>query len=227
MDIVYICRDGDNEELRYSIRSVVKNLKHDNIWVVGGKPDWYIGNHIPVYQNSRKYDNARKNLKVVSLSDEISENFILMNDDFFIMKPMEHVEIWHGGSLWDKSERRMQLEPYSTYGKYLRETYKTIKHLGIDEPLDYELHTPLPTTKTSIAEALKHEGLWRSISANVSGIGGDQHEDVKLYTPGSLLHKSINNLDHMTYMSCDDRSFNILLNSHLLSAFPNKTKYES
>ena len=62
MDLVYICGPGDNEELRYSIRSAVKNLKFDNLWVVGGKPKWYVGNYLEVIQNKSKYTNARNNL---------------------------------------------------------------------------------------------------------------------------------------------------------------------
>ena len=55
MHFVYICKDGENEELRYSIRSVLKNTKDAVIWVVGGKPNWYIGNYIKVIQDQNKY----------------------------------------------------------------------------------------------------------------------------------------------------------------------------
>ena len=48
MDFVYICKEGVNEELKYSIRSVVESFPESNIWVVGGKPDWYTGNYIQV-----------------------------------------------------------------------------------------------------------------------------------------------------------------------------------
>ena len=89
MDLVYICRSGDNEELRYSIRSMVANVPHDNLWVVGGKPSWYIGKHIPVKQSDDKYDNARNNLKAIVESSEISDRFILVNDDFYVTKPIK------------------------------------------------------------------------------------------------------------------------------------------
>ena len=89
MDIVYICRDGDNEELRYSIRSAVKNLPHDNLWVVGGKPDWYSGPYIEVPQDKAYYRNARTNIRTIIKSNKISNTFILMNDDFFIMNKVD------------------------------------------------------------------------------------------------------------------------------------------
>jgi len=49
MDFVYICKDGVNEELKYSIRSVVESFPETNIWVVGGKPDWYTGRDISIF----------------------------------------------------------------------------------------------------------------------------------------------------------------------------------
>jgi hypothetical protein len=72
MDFVYICKDGINEELRYSIRSVVESFPDSNIWVVGGKPDWYVGNYIKVDQKLTKYKNALYNLKAITESEEIS-----------------------------------------------------------------------------------------------------------------------------------------------------------
>ena len=61
MDFVYICKDGVNEELKYSIRSVVESFPEAIVWVVGGKPDWYIGNYIKVEQKESKYKNTRIN----------------------------------------------------------------------------------------------------------------------------------------------------------------------
>ena len=81
MDFVYICRSGDNEELRYSIRSVIRSFPKANIWVVGGKPVWYKGNYIIVEQNQDKYTNALNNIIAICNSKEISVSFIFMNDD--------------------------------------------------------------------------------------------------------------------------------------------------
>ncbi len=88
-DFVYICKDGANEELKYSIRSVVESFPEANIWLVGGKPEWYTGNYIEVEQKDSKYKNAVKNLQIICLSQEISESFILMNDDFYIIKKIK------------------------------------------------------------------------------------------------------------------------------------------
>ena len=82
MDFVYICRDGDNEELRYSIRSVIHSFPEASIWIVGGKPKWYSGNHIEVKQNSVKYKNAVSNLLPICNSEEITDRLLYEKDVF-------------------------------------------------------------------------------------------------------------------------------------------------
>jgi hypothetical protein len=116
MDCVYVCRPGDNEELRYSIRSVVANMPHDNLWLVGYKPSWYMGNFISVPNTTTKFENIRLAIKAAAEHNEISDNFILMNDDFFVIKPANPEVVLHGGLLTDKISRyRSMLET----GRYL------------------------------------------------------------------------------------------------------------
>ena len=102
MDIVYVCRPGENEELRYSIRSISNNLKYGNLWVVGYKPSWYIGNFLPIKDIGSKFNNIKNCLEVVSESQEISEDFVFMNDDFFLLQELDELQTYHGGLLLDK-----------------------------------------------------------------------------------------------------------------------------
>ena len=113
MQYVYVCRPGENEELRYSIRSVEANLPSGEIWVVGGKPSWYSGNYIPVDQVAGKQNDAIKNLFTIVESDKIQENFVLMNDDFFVVKPVSKIKIYHGGTLENKITIRQDFTPGS------------------------------------------------------------------------------------------------------------------
>ncbi len=226
MDLVYICRAGENEELRYSIRSAEKNLKFDNLWIVGDAPDWYTGNLIKVDPVGTKYIVARKNLKTLANSDQISEDFILMNDDFFIMQPMDTVSIWHGGRLDEKIKYRKVIASNSSYTNLLSETYTVLRRQGHRSALDYELHTPLPMTREGLRNVLGYGGLWRSLYGNLSGIGGEQHEDVKLYHPASILYKEIKDIETTPYLSSDDASFAIL-SYELNKRFPEPSSYES
>jgi hypothetical protein len=229
MDFVYICKDGDNEELRYSIRSVNASFPEANIWVVGGRPGWYVGNYIKVDQTLTKYKNAFYNLKSITESSDISESFILMNDDFYIVRKIDSINTYHGGSLLEKINLYQKINSNSGYTRKLSATYKKVVSLGIEDALDYELHVPMIMEKEKLKEVLKYQDqfLWRSIYGNLFNVGGEQIEDVKVYTKGPLVLKSYNlkKEDHI-YLSSADTSFDLILNSILKKQFTTKTKYE-
>jgi hypothetical protein len=229
MDLVYICRDGENEELRYSIRSAVKNLPHDKIWVVGGKPDWYTGNHIQVNQTRSKYANARNNLKAVCSEEGISDSFILMNDDFYIINKVRSVPYMYSGTLDDKIENREGTFNGNSYTTLLRETLGYLSRKKKSLILDYELHVPMVMEKKKLEKILKLSGLWRSIYGNIFDVGGIKIRDVKVYTKTNKFYNSsydINNLEY-DYLSSDDSSFEMVKSSVLEKRFSSKTVYEA
>ena len=92
LDIVYFVKDSpENEELKYSLRSVEKNFPHKHVWFIGGKPKslepdkW-----LPVKQNQvTKWANTSMLLRSACENPEISDDFVLFNDDFFILYPVE------------------------------------------------------------------------------------------------------------------------------------------
>jgi hypothetical protein len=229
MDLVYICRNGENEELRYSIRSAVKNLPHDKIWVVGGKPDWYTGNHIEVDQGKAKYTNARNSLKAICNSEDISDSFILMNDDFYIINKVDSVPYMYSGTLDDKIEQREDIFSGNTYTTLLRKTLGSLSRKKLDFVLDYELHVPMIMEKRKLEKVLMLSGLWRSVYGNIFNVGGIQVKDVKVYDKKDKFHVNsydINNLES-NYLSSNDDSFETIKSLILEERFPFKTVYES
>lgn len=227
MDLVYICRDGENEELRYSIRSAVKNLPHSKIWVVGGKPDWYGGNFIPVKQSGSKYSNVRNILEEIKNNNLISNKFILMNDDFFIIRPIKKLKKFHGGSLQSKVELHQDLAMRSAYTSLLQQTYMRLIKMGIKNPLDYDIHVPMEMSRKGLGEAMKGNSLWRSAYGNIFAIGGRRIDDVKVYDSGPLKSKSY---DFATlkydFISTDDSSFELVKDTILAQMFPEPSGYE-
>jgi hypothetical protein len=227
MDVVYICRSGENEELRYSIRSAVKNLKFDNLWVVGGKPGWYSGNHIKVDQNKSKYSNARNNLKAICSSSEISDSFILMNDDFYIINKVDNVPYMHGGLLSDKIKRYEQLTGGTRYVLMLNKTLSNLSRKLKKDILDYELHVPMVMEKEKLLKIVDVPDFWRSRYGNTFSVGGEEIVDVKVYGSGSLMSKSydLNNLKY-DYLSSNDDSFEAIKERILLKDFNEPSIYE-
>lgn len=233
MDIVYICREGDNEELRYSIRSVVANMPHDNIWVVGGKPSWYKGNHIPVAQKFTKYENARNNMRAIVESEDISDDFILMNDDFFIMKPIKRLGYYHAGDINTKMDQLKVRYGRSSYLDLLNYTVKFVARYGITNVLDYALHIPFKMNKELLRPILDHKVSWRIAYGNVYNVGGrsvnlrsGSTRDVKVYMFQGQLREVGKNTISETFWSSHDESFPMMV-SRLDEMFPDPSRYES
>jgi hypothetical protein len=229
MDLVYICRNGENEELRYSIRSAVKNLPHDKIWVVGGKPDWYTGNYIQVNQTRSKYSNARNNLKAICASNEISESFILMNDDFYIINKVDSVPYMYSGTLDERIQVREDLFTGNSYTGLLRQTLNAIFRKTKTTVLDYELHVPMIMEKKKLSKVLMLSGLWRSVYGNTFNVGGIKIRDVKVYNKNNKFYSNgydINNLEY-DYLSSNDDSFDMVKEKVLDKRFNTKSIYEA
>ena len=102
-DIVYILKndiDDDIEELRYSLRSL-KNFTYNKVWFAGGqsqklKPDKALS---ITQKGNTKWERVCYTLKQICENQEISENFWLFNDDFFVMAPNKQYNAYTDGDL--------------------------------------------------------------------------------------------------------------------------------
>jgi len=228
VDFVYVCRNGDNEELRYSIRSLIKNTESPNIWVVGGKPKWYIGNHIPVQQSTTKYQNVLNNLKAIANSKEISNEFVLMNDDFYIVKPIDKIETYHGGLFQNKINLFAKNVPSSHYTKMLKNTRDKLFDMGIKSPLDYAIHVPMIFEKDKFSTVIEPNHSFRTLYGNIFNVGGIEIDDVKFHRKATrewAVNPDLENLD-LPYLSSSDSAFEELYKYVLRGMFPTKTQHE-
>jgi hypothetical protein len=230
MDFVYICREGNNQELRYSLRSVFQNSPVNSVWVVGGKPDWYGGNYIHVPQNGEKYSNAKANLRAIIDSDKIPDKFILMNDDFYIMNPVERIPVYHGGSLENKAKEYLNYRSTSKHAKILMETVELLKNNGVPNPLDYSLHIPMTIHKNNFEFAINMGGAIRSVYGNMNRIGGTQLpvHDVKVHLKNIIFPESFNYKENeydIPFLSSSDQSFRLLYRT-VLKTLSNPSPWE-
>lgn len=188
-DVVYITRDGRNAELRYSLRSL-ENLPHGTVHVVGGTPGWLSPavNYLPRAQDAlTKGENGRLNRELAFATSAIAEEFLLFNDDFFILEPLDRIQVWHRGPVAEVLTDYDLRHPGSYYTVSMRRTLELLRSLGIREPLSYELHAPLPMHR-SIAANVSHfiaphwaagHLHWRTLYGNLARIGGEYLPDVK------------------------------------------------
>lgn len=121
MDILYVVGKGsdwNNNELRYSLRSIAKNGKNiDRVFLVGYKPDFVSDKviHIPC---DNPYNCAHKNIlhKVIYAIDHsnIDKHFLISSDDHFYMKKTDFAKlpVYERGILPDKVVGRNLWSPY-------------------------------------------------------------------------------------------------------------------
>lgn len=110
IDAIYPLGTGSklhNEEIRYSIRSLMANAQNlGKIYIIGEKPKFLeFGErliHIPYKEIHGPYRNTWEKLRVAAEDDRISEKFVWMNDDFYIVKKFDASNIPYytrGGTL--------------------------------------------------------------------------------------------------------------------------------
>lgn len=86
---------NQDEELRYSLRALCKNMLDLNkLIVVGHKPDFLTGvQHIACEDNHEKpWKNVLEKTRLASHLPGITDEFLLMNDDFFMDSPFAGAE---------------------------------------------------------------------------------------------------------------------------------------
>lgn len=190
-DIVYILKaEPDTESLRYSLRSVEKNWKPGRVWFVGGEPEGLTPDRSIYHtqEGGTKWERVCSSLLRICQAEEISQDFWLFNDDFFIMKsqrrgsflPMTNGTIWaHIKTIEDRRGGA------SLYTQALREAGRQLKAAGFDR-LNYALHVPMLINKEKGLETLRRfprVPMFRSLYGNQHRVGGILVQDCKIIDP--------------------------------------------
>jgi hypothetical protein len=197
-----------SDELKFSIKSL-KNLPHNDIFVSGDVPE-FDGTffNIPVkpskswQRRMSPYHNVEAKIRDFMESGLAGEKFILMNDDFFIMKPVQRLRVYHRGTL----KEFLDNHGLNFYSKAVRQTYEYLRAYGIDDPINYELHVPMlfdTESRLSISNDCLPEFrrgknlLMRSVYGNLMQLGGTFMPDCK----------NITDYEDKTFLSTNDTSF--------------------
>lgn len=142
MDVLYYIGSGsshNNDELRLSLRSLEKHCKDvDKVWVVGNRPAFLRNvEYLWVEDKYEWWKNAFIKTKA-AIEAGISDEFLLMNDDFFMMSDFTAKEYpyYHKGEIKD-GDTPYKKVIYNT-GEYLKSLGKTAFHYGIHCPMRIE-----------------------------------------------------------------------------------------
>lgn len=230
LDIVYFVKNSpSNEELRISLRSVAENMPHNRVWVFGGCPKNIAPDiHVKATQEGKtKWDNVRAMFQMACENKELTDDFILFNDDFFVMNPTNRIDPIHRGDLESHiltMEAAFGNRP-STYTRLLRRSLAELERLGLPT-LSYELHTPFIFNKDKMLRMLVDHPDWRStrtMYGNLYGIGGKRSSDVKIFSSKTEL-----DYKNLGFLSTDDSVVNINNDiwRYIRNQFKHKCEYE-
>lgn len=229
MDVVYPLKASiTTDELRYSLRSIAANLPHDRVWVVGGRPAWLRNvEHVPSTPAGTRWQIVPDHLRAVTARADLSERFVYLNDDFFVVRPLAEVPVLYRNTLAAEVGGHQQ---GSAWRRGQRETLELLRRWGIRDPLNYELHVPMVMGRDELAEALARAAAARSFTAlayrslygNVAGVGGEQGADVKVFGRTAALPAGA------TFVSTNDDSFTSgRIGRQLRARFPEPCRYEA
>lgn len=225
MDAVYLTRHGDsNPELLYSIRSL-RYLPVNHVWVAGYVPRWIKdAGTIRTNQTQTRYMNVFYQLDAIARNDDISEEFLLMNDDFFVMwRTFSDIPVYHRGLL-DLFIEESHIN--AGYGRYLQRTADLLRSWGIDNPLAFTSHCPVVMKRECLAElcdALKPGSdrlppgqtgqgggyLYRTLYGNLFEGGGIRAPDFKVAGRSIEDFQKVVDRHHGNplFLSTDDQAF--------------------
>lgn len=227
MDVVYVSRDGENPELRYSLRTL-ENVEHDKVWIFGGAPTWINPDtvtHRKRMQGGSAYSSTRGHIGAACNTAEVSDPFVLWNDDFFAMHQIGEVPVYHRGPVDVLLER---VTPMKTpWAKGLRETAVVMeKHGLLAGAMSYDVHLPLIIHKTEMREALRlaknvrtDAVHLRTLYGAIAELGGEEHHDPKLIRRSDPFPRG-------AWLSSSDDTFRSTVEPVLRYLFPDKSPYE-
>ncbi len=235
VDVIYALGVGsrwENNELRYSLRSIEKHGKNiGKVFVTGERPDFISDEVVFTSCNDDySYGGVNTNEKILHTlrNNEVSDNFVFMNDDFFLNRDVDL-------SQYPYYYKRM-LSPDEDRKKYGRSLVYTYYYLVFKEKehKNFEVHCPILFNKNKFME-LNDEwtlckklplGLQtRSIYCNMHGIKGIKSGDCKIrrFDAVDEVRKIIEPRD---CFSIADAAIESGMDRVLSEMFSEKSKYE-
>lgn len=187
MDVVYPYKRSPGDlELRYSLRSLV-NVPHSRVIVAGDNP-FVVSDTVTVVRNPRiggdRYMSSTANIFAAMARADVSSDFIVMNDDIFVLKPWmfrhEH-RCTLDETLADPSVK-------GDYRERISSTRSLLRSHGVADPLFFGLHTPVQYERAKLADLMRefpmprNKYLLRTMYFNIYRQPSTKRDDVKVKT---------------------------------------------
>lgn len=224
-DVIYILRDElRTDELRYSLRSIERNFPHRMVWFVGSAPKGYKPDRVLKHRQFgiNKWDRIRSSMFEVIKQPELTEEFYLFNDDFFVMKPFEGEFVnYVDRTLNDRINEFKAENNMNCYAQTLVDARDELASMGYNT-MNFEVHMPMLFKKGQVFEAVTKcpSPQMRSIYGNVTGCPYQQHKDVKIRQADGVP-------TDMDFLSTSDKSFLYgEVGAYIRKVFDKECRYE-
>lgn len=244
VDVVYVLGSGstwNNNEIRYSLRSVEKNgIGLGNIFIVGELPEFLSKGviHIKAADIFNPNQNADGNIATKVLAacadERLSDDFLFINDDHIILQPIKLADVpaFHKGNMNTYQESFWEV---NFWRGRLKRTMEILNQKGMTA-YHFDCHTPIIFNKhlfpLVMAEFPYKDGIgltMKSLYGNSvyaeSGtfLQNEKKTVFKFYNHDQLRAR----LNGCGFMSFNDMGLNKELKLWLDKQFPNQSSWET
>lgn len=235
-DLVYIVggpTSDDRDDLRHSLRSIHQHLNVPirDVWVIGDVPDWFTGVKMPLDPKPTKFANQRASIDAYVNHPGAADTFILMNDDMYLLEPIEVIEPFCNIALSDTWGN----DHHGNHGPdcwtcAVKDTAAWTQQWAGEPVRLYECHTPLHFTTRLLAKAMADYPSDRRFTVGeLFPIAG--HGDTPSRHAGNAKVKAHDNLEHklnldMPWISGNPDSWDGALGAWVRAQWPHPSPWE-
>ena len=232
MDIIYTLGNGsiwDNNELRYSLRSLEHNCKYiDRVFVIGDSCDWFSSEiiHVPFIETKTRAFNVLDKFLYFFKSFDVKDVLYMM-DDVFLLEDVypDTYPFYYKNNLPEivKNQNNYNNSLIDTR-RYLIALGKECKHFGCHVPIVYNKEKFLSIDWSPFYDYPNGLSI-RSVYCNVLGIEGKHRRDVKFYDITNV-HDLQNRIRGSDCFSIADNVIYNGVSEFLKNRFPQKSRFE-
>jgi hypothetical protein len=244
IDVVYVLGKGsrwNNNEIRFSLRSIEKHLKnYGKVWVVGECPKFLKDViHVPFPDCQKAKENNIYIKIAAACKEQVSDEFLLFNDDHFLNSDFdtESFPFFYQEKVSDVMNAR------TIFDNYYRALYNTHLALSKKEAQEYyyDVHTPIRIHKRYFLAAMpfyfednfidsdidKYGYVVKSLYANsIMDEPGTPYKDVKITQAKNKeeIEEQIKN--SLIFSTGESHFVKHHLRTIMPSLYPDKSKWE-
>jgi len=247
LDIVYpnVQKFVQWEELRYSLRSLAKNLVNVpfRVWIVGDKPDWVSDqvNFIPVPYSgkTRCIDILHKHQAVIEHPD-IGEEYIWMNDDIYLVNPVQYADLCLNVAINNLSQSKGKFNPQTVWGRDVLHTLDVLKKHKLPT-WNYAAHIPHRHEKSKVSSLIQQFNMmedplemnilyynywFRDFYPYIDSLELTNNQGFCINRPDPNTQNLENQLRVKKYMNNSEAGMSSVTKHYLTKLFPNSSIFE-